>query len=165
MDCGRLQEEIGRRRSCKSWRHYGILILSLRLLHATSRSLKLTTRPMRWLEYIVFLALVVGLAQPVGLYLARVFERKRTFFDPVLRPAESLLHGWLGVDARQEMSAGNYTRCFLLFSAVSTAGLFLLLLAQRLLPGGPADGYLTTPMTPDLPANTAISFSTTTTSQ
>ena len=97
---------------------------------------------MRWLEYIVFLALVVGLAQPVGFYLARVFERRRTFFDPVLRPAESLLYRWLGVDARQEMSAGKYTRCFLLFSAVSTAGLFLLLLAQRWLPGGPANGYL-----------------------
>jgi hypothetical protein len=27
---------------------------------------------MRWLEYIVFLAIVVGLAPPVGVYLARV---------------------------------------------------------------------------------------------
>ena len=45
---------------------------------------------MRWLEYIVFLALVVGLARPVGLYLARVFERKPTFLDRVLRPIESL---------------------------------------------------------------------------
>ncbi len=120
---------------------------------------------MRWLEYLVFLALVVGLAQPVGLYLAQVFERKRTLFDPVLRPAESLLYRWLGADARHEMSAGEYTRCFLLFSAVSTAGLFLLLLAQRWLPGGPASSYLTTPMTADLAANTAISFSTTTTWQ
>jgi potassium-transporting ATPase potassium-binding subunit len=120
---------------------------------------------MRWLEYIGFLALVVVLAQPVGLYLARVFERRPTLFDPVLRPAESLLYRWLGVDARQEMSAATYTQCFLLFSAVSTAGLFLLLLAQRWLPGGPASGYLTTPMTADLAANTAISFATTTTWQ
>ena len=58
-----------------------------------------------------------------------------------------------------------YTLCFLLFSAASTVGLFLLLLAQHWLPGGPADQYLTTPMTPDLAANTAISFSTTTTWQ
>src|SRR5580700_7716393 len=120
---------------------------------------------MRWLEYLVFLALVVGLAQPVGLYLARVFERKPTFLDPALRPVEFLLYRWLGVRSGQEMSAGTYALCFLLFSAASTAGLFLLLLAQRWLPGGPAARYLTTPMTTDLAANTAISFSTTTTWQ
>lgn len=36
---------------------------------------------------------------------------------------------------------------------------------QAWLPGGPLDRYLTTPMTPDLAANTALSFSTTTTWQ
>jgi K+-transporting ATPase ATPase A chain len=120
---------------------------------------------MRWIEYIVFLALVIGMARPVGLYLARVFEGMPTFLDPVLIPVESLLHRMLRVRKRREMSARRYTQCFLLFSAVSTAGLFLLLLAQRWLPGGPADRYLTTPMTWDLAANTAISFSTTTTWQ
>ena len=40
-----------------------------------------------------------------------------------------------------------------------------LLLFQRSLPGGPADTWLTTPMTPDLAANTAVSFTTTTTWQ
>ena len=120
---------------------------------------------MRWVEYIAFLVLVVGLARPVGLYLARVFERKPTFLDPALRPIESLLYRLLGVGRSQEMSAGVYTMCFLLFSAVGTAGLFVLLLVQRWLPGGPDDHYLTTPMTADLAANTAISFSTTTTWQ
>src|ERR1022692_2583673 len=120
---------------------------------------------MRWLEYIVFLVLVVGLARPVGLYLARVFERKPTFLDPALRPVELLLYRWLGVRRREEMSAGTYTLCFLLFSAVGTGGLFLLLIVQRWLPGGPGNHYLTTPMTADLAANTAISFSTTTTWQ
>src|SRR5579862_5986040 len=36
---------------------------------------------------------------------------------------------------------------------------------QRWLPGGPAGAYLTTPMTPGLAANTAVSFTTTTTWQ
>lgn len=63
---------------------------------------------MRWLEYIVFLALVVGLAQPVGLYLARVFERKPTLLDPVLRPLERLLYRWSGIRSSVEMSAGTY---------------------------------------------------------
>jgi potassium-transporting ATPase potassium-binding subunit len=121
--------------------------------------------PMRWLEYGVFLALVVGLARPVGLYLAAVFAGRPTFLDPALRPIESALYRLFGVRRDQEMSAGVYTLCFLLFSAVGTVGLFLLLLIQHWLPGGPADSYLTTPMTADLAANTAISFSTTTTWQ
>ena len=41
----------------------------------------------------------------------------------------------------------------------------MLLLVQHWLPGGPDDRYLTTPMTLDLAANTALSFSTTTTWQ
>jgi potassium-transporting ATPase potassium-binding subunit len=120
---------------------------------------------MRWVEYMVFVAFVVALARPVGFYLARVFEGKATFLDPALRPAESLLYRLSGVNRGQEMSAGVYTACFLLFSAIGTAGLFILMLAQRWLPGGPADRYLSTPMTIDLAANTAISFATTTTWQ
>jgi K+-transporting ATPase ATPase A chain len=120
---------------------------------------------MRWLEYAVFLGLVVALARPVGLYLARVFEGQRTFPDPVLRPAERLLYRLLGVQPEREMTAGVYFLSFLAFSAAGTALLFVLLLVQHWLPGGPDERYLTTPMTPDLAANTALSFSTTTTWQ
>lgn len=120
---------------------------------------------MRWLEYIVFLAIVVGLAQPAGLYLARVSERQQTMLDPVLRPVESALYRLLGVRPKEEMPAGVYAVCFLLFGAACTILLFLVLMLQRWLPGGPADAYLTTPMTADLAANTAVSFTTTTTWQ
>jgi K+-transporting ATPase ATPase A chain len=120
---------------------------------------------MRWLEYLAFLLLVVALARPAGLYLVRVFEGRPTFLDPALRPAESLLYRMLGVQRDEEMSAGAYTLSFLLFSAAGTAGLFLLLLIQGWLPGGPAGHYLTTPMSVGQAANTAISFSTTTTWQ
>jgi K+-transporting ATPase ATPase A chain len=120
---------------------------------------------MRWMEYVVFLAIVLGLAQPVGLYLARVGQRRRTFLDPVVRPIESLLYRLLGVRPEGEMRAGVYIVCFLLFGAGCTIVLFLVLMLQRWLPGGPADSYLTTPMTVDLAANTAVSFTTTTTWQ
>jgi K+-transporting ATPase ATPase A chain len=120
---------------------------------------------MRWLEYVIFLAIVVGLARPVGRYLARVCQRQRTFVDPVLLPVESALYRLLGVCPDQEMSAGVYIACFLLFGAGCALVLFLVLMFQRWLPGGPADAYLTTPMTADLAANTAVSFSTTTTWQ
>ena len=120
---------------------------------------------MRWLEYIFFLLIVVGLARPVGLYLARVGQRQRTFLDPLLCPLESALHRLLGVRPKTEMTAGVYTICFVLFGAVCAMVLFLVLMLQRWLPGGPADLYLSTPMTRDLAANTAVSFTTTTTWQ
>jgi K+-transporting ATPase ATPase A chain len=120
---------------------------------------------MRWLEYIVFLVIVVGLARPVGGYLARVCQRRHTFLDPVLRPVESVLYRSLRVRPDQEMSAGVYIACFLLFGAGCALVLFLVLMFQRWLPGGPADACLATPMTLDLAANTAVSFTTTTTWQ
>jgi len=120
---------------------------------------------MRWAEYVVFLVIVVALARPLGLYLARVCQYQHTYLDSVLRPIESALYRWLGVDPDQEMTPGVYIACFALFGAACALLLFLVLMLQRWLPGGPADVYLTTPMTPDLAANTAVSFATTTTWQ
>jgi K+-transporting ATPase ATPase A chain len=120
---------------------------------------------MRWLEYAVFLGAVIALARPVGLYVARVFEGKPTPLDPLLRPAEGGLFRLLGVRPQEEMTAWVYLGCFIAFSALGTALLFALLLLQRWLPGGPDDRYLTTPVTLHLAANTALSFSTTTTWQ
>ena len=120
---------------------------------------------MRWLEYAVFLGTTIALARPVGLYVARVFDGKPTPLDPLLRPLERVLFRLLGVRPQEEMTAGTYLGCFLAFTALGTALLSGLLMLQRWLPGGPDDRYLTTPMTPDLATNTALSFSTTTTWQ
>jgi K+-transporting ATPase ATPase A chain len=120
---------------------------------------------MRWTEYIIFLAIVATLALPAGLYLARIAQRRKTFFDPWLRPIESALYRVLGVRPDEEMTAGVYIVCFALFGAGCAILLYLVLILQRLWPGGPADSYLATPMTQDLAVNTAISFTTTTTWQ
>jgi K+-transporting ATPase ATPase A chain len=119
----------------------------------------------RWFEYAAFLGVVLVLAQPVGVYVARVFGRQPTFLDPVLRPVELVLLRTLGVDAEREMSAGVYIGSFVLFGTAGTLALFALLLVQSWLPGGPDPRYVTTPMTVDLAANVAWSFSTTTTWQ
>jgi hypothetical protein len=75
---------------------------------------------MHWLEYALFLVIVVGLAPPVGWYLARVGQRRRTFLDPALRPVESVLYRLLGVRPEQEMTAGVYILCFLFFGITCT---------------------------------------------
>ena len=48
--------------------------------------------PNGWLQIGVFFALVLLLAKPMGLYMARVYERKKTWLDPVLVPVERLLY-------------------------------------------------------------------------
>ncbi|HEY7555981.1 MAG TPA: potassium-transporting ATPase subunit KdpA [Candidatus Binatia bacterium] len=120
---------------------------------------------MRWLEYFIFLALVLGLVKPVGLYLARLFERKPTFLDRALCPVERTLYRCFKIAPEREMSPAVYISSFILFTVVGTVLLFALLLFQSWLPGGPHDRYLTTSMTVDLAANTAVSFATTTTWQ
>jgi K+-transporting ATPase ATPase A chain len=111
-------------------------------------------------QYLAFAAVVGLLAKPVGLYLLFVFERKQ---------ALSVIERWLvraaGVDAERSMTWPQYARAFVLFSFLGTLFLYGVLRLQWLLPGGPDASILTTPMTPDLAANTAVSFATTTTWQ
>jgi K+-transporting ATPase ATPase A chain len=120
---------------------------------------------MRWLEYAVFLTILLALAKPVGLYLFRVFDRQHTMLDGLLCPVESVLYRLFGVQPDKEMTPTVYLVSFVTFSAFGTLFLFLLLLLQSFLPGGPDARHLTTPMTVDLAANTALSFATTTTWQ
>ena len=82
----------------------------------------------------------------------------------LLRPIERAIYRLTGVDAQAEMSWKQYASSFILFSGVGTLVLFVILRLQRFLPWFDPR-YLTTPLTPDLAMNTAISFSTTTTWQ
>jgi len=112
----------------------------------------------------LLLAVVIILVRPVGAYLERVFEHKATRLDPVLRPLERLIHRAIGPSARSEMDWKRYSFAFVLFGIVNIALVYLALRWQRLLPWF-FPNSITTPMTPDLAANTAVSFATTTTWQ
>lgn len=103
---------------------------------------------------------VALLVKPVGAYLERVFERRHTFLDPLLLPAERLIHRLVGIDAKCEMDWKRYSLTFGVFGLVNV----LALRSQAWFPWF-FPKVLTTPMTPDLAANTAISFATTTTWQ
>jgi K+-transporting ATPase ATPase A chain len=116
------------------------------------------------LQYLLFLLIVVLLVKPVGGYLARVFAGEKTLLDPVLRPVERLVYRVARVDPRREMRWKEYAICFVLFSLAGTLLLYLIQRMQSFLPWY-YPNYMTTPMTPDLAMNNAISFSTTTTWQ
>nr|BBH87427.1 potassium-transporting ATPase potassium-binding subunit [Thermosporothrix sp. COM3] len=115
-------------------------------------------------QYIVFFLIVLLVTRPLGGYIYRVFNERRTFLDPLLLPVERAIYRICGINAQEEMTFKQYSISFLLFSLTGTLLLYALLRLQTLLPfSDPA--HQITPLTPDLSMNTAISFATTTTWQ
>ena len=56
-----------------------------------------------WFQIGLFIAAVLLLAKPMGSYMTAVFERRKTFLDPVLAPCERLLYRATGVQPDEEM--------------------------------------------------------------
>jgi K+-transporting ATPase ATPase A chain len=112
-----------------------------------------------WLQITVFIAAILLLAKPMGVYMARVFEGRRTFLDPILRPCEKLLYRITGVRPEEEMGWASYAGAMLIFSAATLLLTYLVERLQHLLPLNPQH----LPGVPsDLALNTAISFTTNT---
>jgi potassium-transporting ATPase potassium-binding subunit len=112
-----------------------------------------------WLQIIVYLAVILAVTKPMGVFMARVFSRERTFLDPVLRPIERLLYRLTLVDEEHEMRWTEYAFSMLLFSGVSMLVLYLIERTQQLLPWNPQKFAA---VAPDLAFNTAASFTTNT---
>jgi len=90
-----------------------------------------------WLQILVFLALILAVTKPLGLFITHVFNRERTFLDPVLRPLERLIYKLTRVNAEQEMRWTEYAVAMLMFSAVSLLVLYLIQRLQGVLPFNP----------------------------
>src|ERR1700674_3943500 len=113
-----------------------------------------------WMQIFVFLAVILALTKPLGVFMARVFSHERTFLDPVVRPVERLLYRLTGVDEAHEMRWTEYAFTMLLFSGVSMLLLYLIERAQQLLPWWNPQKFAAVP--PTLAFNTAASFTTNT---
>src|SRR5690242_4669532 len=112
-----------------------------------------------WFQILFFFVLVVAVTKPLGIFMARVFNRERTFLDPVLRPMEKLIYQATAVDENREMRWTEYAIAMLLFSAVSMIVLYLIERLQLHLPWNP---QRLAAVPPDLSFNTAASFTTNT---
>ena len=113
-----------------------------------------------WIQIVIFLALILLVTKPMGVFMTRVFNRERTFMDPVLRPIERLIYRTTGVDENHEMRWTEYAFAMLLFSAVSMLLLYLMQRVQGHLPFNPQKFAGVTPE--HLAWNTAASFTTNT---
>ena len=112
-----------------------------------------------WLQIIVFLAVLFAVTKPLGIFMARVFNRERTFLDPVLRPVERLIYRLTFVDEVHEMKWTEYAFAMLLFSGFSMLVLYVIQRVQQVLPLNPQKFAA---VAPALAFNTAASFTTNT---
>ena len=113
-----------------------------------------------WFQIVLFLAIILAITKPLGVYMARVFSGEKTFFDPVARPVERLLYRVTGVDEKHEMRWTEYAFAMLLFSAVSMVVLYAMQRLQGYLPFNPQKFGAVNPA--HVAFNTAASFTTNT---
>ncbi len=112
------------------------------------------------LEYGIYLALLVALAIPLSGYINKVMAGERVaVLSRVLVPVENVVYRCIRVDRADVMGWKRYLISALVFSALSLAGLFAILMLQGVLPGNP-EGL--PGLTWDLAFNTAASFVTNT---
>lgn len=115
--------------------------------------------PNGWLQIAIFFGILLIITRPLGIYMARVFERERTFADPLFNPVERLFYRITGINERHEMRWTEYSVAMLLFSAVTMLLTYGMQRLQAFLPWNPQ--HLST-VSPDLAFNTAASFTTNT---
>ncbi len=112
------------------------------------------------IQILLFFGIVFALTKPLGSYMARVFQRERTFLDPVLVPVERLIYRLSGVKPDVEQHWTTYTIAMLLFNVT---GLVLLYAMQRApAPSAVESARPRTRSRSTRSFNTAVSFTTNT---
>lgn len=111
------------------------------------------------IQYLLYLAVLVVLAIPLGAYMKKVMDGERTFLSRILTPCENAVYKVMRVNKEEQMNWKKYTVSVLIFSGIGLLFLFLLQILQGVLPGNP-QGLPGVKW--DLSFNTAASFVTNT---
>ena len=111
------------------------------------------------IEIVLYLAALLLLSRPLGLFIADVLEGRRTFLSPVLQPVERLFYRLAGVNALQETGWKPYAVGMLVFNLLGLLAVYAIQRFQHVLPFNPQ--HLGA-VAPDLAFNTAVSFATNT---
>ena len=107
------------------------------------------------IQYILYLAILIILAIPLGAYIKKVMNGEKTFLSKILTPCEKAVYKVMRVKTDEQMSWKKYAVSVLAFSGVGLVFLFLLELLQGVLPGNPQG---LSGVKWDLSINTAASF-------
>ena len=116
-----------------------------------------------YLQIGLYLAALLLLAWPLGLYMARVYAGDLPADLPIfvrwLRPLENGMYRLAGIKAEEGMSWLRYAMAFLAFNLLGLLAVYALQRLQLWLPLNPQD---LANVTPDSAFNTAVSFATNT---
>lgn len=82
------------------------------------------------IQYILYPAILVLLAVPLGAYIKKVMNGEKTFLSKILTPCENLVYKMMKVDKEEQMTWKKYTVSVLIFSGIGLFFLFLLQLLQ-----------------------------------
>lgn len=111
------------------------------------------------IQYILYLAVLVILAIPLGVYIKKVMNGEKTFLSKILTPCENAVYKVMRINKDEQMNWKKYAASVLVFSGIGLVFLFLLQLLQGVLPGNP-QGLPGVKW--DLSFNTSVSFVTNT---
>ncbi|MBI5739696.1 MAG: potassium-transporting ATPase subunit KdpA [Nitrospirae bacterium] len=111
------------------------------------------------LQIVLYFGVLLLLAKPLGLYMARVYESRPFVLDRVLGPVERIFYRLCGICPEEEMGWKKYTFAVLLFNAAGMLAVYLLQRLQGVLPLNP---QRLPGVSPDSAFNTAVSFATNT---
>jgi K+-transporting ATPase ATPase A chain len=112
-----------------------------------------------WLQILFFFVVILAVTKPLGIYMAHVFNRERTFLDLIFRPIERLIYKLTGVNEEREMRWTEYAAAMLLYSVTSMLVLYALQRLQYYLPFNPQK---LAGVSSHSSFNTAVSFTTNT---
>ncbi|HTY00768.1 MAG TPA: potassium-transporting ATPase subunit KdpA [Bacteroidota bacterium] len=112
-----------------------------------------------FIQILFYVVALIGLGYPLGVFMAKVYNREHTFLDPVLRPLERFLYRLCGVNADEEMDWKQNAIAMLFFNLAGLLVVYGLQRLQAILPLNP-QGF--TAVSPDSSFNTAVSFATNT---
>ena len=88
-------------------------------------------------QILLFTAVVLALAKPMGVFMAKVFTGERTWLHRILRPVETAIYKLCGIDETAEQHWTRYAGSLLLFSLVSMLFTYLILRLQQWFPLNP----------------------------
>ena len=82
------------------------------------------------LQYVLYLAVLVLLAIPLGSYIKKVMDGEHTFLSKILTPCENAVYKVMRVKKDEQMNWKKYLVSVLIFSGIGLVFLFLLQLLQ-----------------------------------
>jgi K+-transporting ATPase ATPase A chain len=88
-------------------------------------------------QIVIFAIVLTALVKPLGNFMAKVFQGERTWLSPVLGPVERGIYRLCGIDAGSESSWKGYAFGLLLFNLIGFLAVYVIQLAQGVLPLNP----------------------------